>query len=79
MYVNKYMEKYNKKMEEEMYYFSRSLNEKDKRRYAAIEARKLGHGGISYISKILQLSTKTISAGIAEIEKDVKGLNAKNE
>jgi len=30
--------------------FYNSLSEKDKRRYAAIEAKKLGHGGIKYIS-----------------------------
>ena len=30
--------------------FYRSLNERDRRHYAAIEAIKLGHGGIGYIS-----------------------------
>ncbi len=29
-----------------------SLSEKDRRRYAAIEALKLGWGGISYISEL---------------------------
>ena len=30
-----------------------SLSEKDKRRYAAVEAQKLGRAGITYISKLL--------------------------
>jgi hypothetical protein len=29
--------------------FSQTLNEKDRRRYAAIEALKIGHGGITGI------------------------------
>jgi hypothetical protein len=30
-----------------------SLSEKDQRKYAAIEAVKLGHGGIIYIARVL--------------------------
>jgi hypothetical protein len=30
-----------------------SLKESDRRRYAAIEAAKLGHGGIEYIARVL--------------------------
>ncbi len=48
--------------------FYRSLNERDRRRYAAIEAVKLGHGGIEFISNILKCSSKTISRGIHELE-----------
>jgi len=48
--------------------FYNSLSEKDKRRYAAIEAIKLGHGGIAYISQVLGCNRKTISQGIADIE-----------
>ncbi len=43
-----------------------SLSEKDKRRYAAIEAMKLPHGGISYISRLFGCSRITIYAGIRE-------------
>ena len=32
-----------------------SLGEKDRRRYAAVEASKLGHGGIEYIARLLGL------------------------
>jgi hypothetical protein len=48
--------------------FFRTLSEKDQRRYAAIEAQRLGHGGISYVANILGCSTKTISRGIDELD-----------
>ncbi|WP_252180405.1 hypothetical protein [Endozoicomonas sp. 4G] len=52
--------------------FYRSLNEKDRRHYAAIEALKLGHGGIGYISQVLSCNQKTIGRGIAELESDLE-------
>ncbi len=45
-----------------------SLKEGDRRRYAAIEAAKLGHGGIESIAGILGCDPKTIRAGLAELE-----------
>jgi hypothetical protein len=45
-----------------------SLRENDRRRYAAIEALKLGHGGIEYIARVLGCDPKTIRAGLAELE-----------
>jgi hypothetical protein len=45
-----------------------SLKEDDRRRYAAIEAAKLGHGGIEYIAGVLECDPKTIRAGRAELE-----------
>lgn len=62
------MNDYKEEMIEKMYYFSLSLNERDRRRYAAIESLKLGHGGIKYISEILEIDPKTISAGIKELQ-----------
>ena len=47
-----------------------SLNERDKRRYAAVEAVKLGHGGLTYISQLLNCDPKTVQAGLLEIEDD---------
>ncbi|MCO5381631.1 MAG: ISAzo13 family transposase [Methanosarcina barkeri] len=47
--------------------FYDSLNEKDRRRYAAIEAIKLGHGGQIYISSVLGCHFQTVMAGINEI------------
>jgi hypothetical protein len=40
-----------------------SLSEKDRRRYAAVEAGKLGHGGLAYIARLLHVDPKTIRQG----------------
>jgi hypothetical protein len=40
--------------------FHDSLSERDRRRYAAIEAAKLGHGGIEYVATLLGCDPKTI-------------------
>jgi hypothetical protein len=45
-----------------------SLKESDRRRYAAIEAAKLGHGGIEYIADVLGCDPKTIRLGLGELE-----------
>ena len=45
-----------------------TLSEKDQRRYAAVEAKRLGHGGITYVAELLGCSTKTISRGIDELD-----------
>lgn len=45
-----------------------SLNERDRRRYAAIEADKLGHGGQAYISQLLGCDHKTLQRGLAELD-----------
>jgi len=59
--------KYSEESEKQMKAFYDSLNEKDRRRYAAIEAMKLGHGGQNYISNVLGCHFQTVMAGIAEI------------
>ena len=58
-------------IEENMLYMYESLNENDRRHYAAIEAQKLGHGGITYISQLFKISEKTIQSGLDEFEKKV--------
>lgn len=45
-----------------------SLKESDRRRYAAIEATKLGHGGVEYIATLLGCDPKTVRQGLAELE-----------
>ena len=45
-----------------------SLRESDRRRYAAIEAAKLGHGGVEYIATVLGCDPKTIRLGLTELE-----------
>lgn len=44
------------------------LSEKDRRRYAAIEAIKLGHGGVEYIARLLACDPKTIRQGLKELD-----------
>ena len=43
------------------------MKEDDRRRYAAVEALKIGYGGRAYIARLLGCSTMTIDAGISEI------------
>ena len=58
---------YTKEVEQLMKDFFNSLSEKDKRRYAAVEAPKLGRAGIIYISKLLGCSRSTIHVGLKEL------------
>ena len=58
---------YPKEHEDEMRNLYNSLTEKDRRRYAAVEANKLGHGGISYVCRVLQCDEGTVKHGIREI------------
>lgn len=53
--------------EEQMRTFYRSLNEKDRRRYAAVEAEKLGFGGIRRVCQILGCDPKTVRRGKDEL------------
>lgn len=60
---------YSEETEAQMLSFYNSLSEKDRRRYAAIEAIKLGYGGNSYIGRILQCDAKTITRGRHDLTK----------
>lgn len=60
--------RYGHEIERDMRTFYASLSEKDRRRYAAIEAAKLGHGGIEYVSKLLDCDAKTIRHGQRDLE-----------
>jgi hypothetical protein len=62
------MEAYSPDVAGKMRRFFGRLSEKDRRRYAAIEAAKLGHGGIEYIARVLQCDPKTIRDGLKELE-----------
>jgi hypothetical protein len=61
---------YDKKAEECMINFYDSLSEKDRRRYAALEVKKLIYGGQRYISKLLGCDVKTIQKGLADLESE---------
>src|SRR5438270_1868310 len=45
-----------------------SLRENDRRRYAAVEAAKLGHGGTEYLSAVLGCDPKTIRQGQRDLQ-----------
>ena len=62
------MEAYSANVEAMMKRLSSWLSEKDRRRYAAVEAAKLGHGGIEYISGLLSCDPKTIRQGLQDLE-----------
>jgi transposase len=61
------MQAYSPEIEQVMRKYYASLTEKDRRRYAAIEALKLGPSGQSYIARVLGCSEKTIGRGMADL------------
>ena len=62
------MQAYAPDIERMMQRLFQSLGEAARRRYAAIEAAKLGHGGIEYIARVLGCDPKTIRQGQAELQ-----------
>ncbi len=48
--------------------FYNTLSEKDRRRYAAIEAIKKGHGGAVYMANLSGCDRKTVARGIRELK-----------
>ena len=65
----KQLKPYNPEDEDQMRNFYNSLNEKSRRHYAALEANKLGFGGISYVCRLLRCSEHTVKRGIQEMSK----------
>lgn len=63
----KTMQPYPSTIEAQMRAFYQSLSEKDRRRYAAIEAQKLGRGGRRYIAGVLGCDRHTIAQGVQEL------------
>jgi hypothetical protein len=59
---------YEKNIEIKMQRLFAMLSEKDRRRYAGIEAAKLGHGGIDYVSGLFDMDPKTVRRGLTELE-----------
>ena len=62
------MDRYTPAVEGMMLRMYNSLNERDRRRYAAVEAVKLGHGGIEYVAQVVKCDPKTIHPGISELQ-----------
>ena len=44
-----------------------SLNERQRRLYAANEALKLGHGGVTYVTQLFGCHRKTIQRGMIDL------------
>src|SRR6266702_4687190 len=59
---------YSPEIERLLYQYYQSLSEKDRRRFAALEAIKLGHGGIRYIAKVLACDPQTVKDGMRELQ-----------
>jgi hypothetical protein len=60
--------RYEPRVEDRMRALERTFSEKDRRHFAALEAVRLGHGGIEYIAQVLGCSTRTIERGIEELD-----------
>jgi hypothetical protein len=63
-----FQERYEPHIEQRMRGFWETLSEKDRRRFAALEAARLGHGGSEYIAEVLGCSTRTIERGAKELD-----------
>lgn len=61
------MKTYRPKAEEAMRGLFESLSERERRHYAAVEATKLGRGGIRYLAQVLGCDEKTIRRGKQEL------------
>ncbi|MDZ4871732.1 MAG: hypothetical protein CLLPBCKN_007071 [Chroococcidiopsis cubana SAG 39.79] len=62
------MQPYPALIEAQMKRYYQSLSEKDRRRYAAIEAVKLGYGGQAYIRRLFGCHHETLALGLVELE-----------
>ena len=62
------MDVYEAEVEGKMKRFCSWRSEKDRRRYAAVEAAQLGHGGIESIAQVLTCDPQTIRQGLRELE-----------
>jgi len=59
---------YTKDIELKMKRLFATLSEKDRRRYAAIEAAKLSPGGVDYVCRLFGMDVKTVRRGLTELE-----------
>ena len=58
---------YDPTLEQQMKFVYDQLSEKDRRLYAAVEARKLARGGQSYLAQVLGCARQTLRRGLAEL------------
>lgn len=62
------MKSYAPDIEIQMQRYYQSLSDKDRRRYAAIEAVKLGYGGLAYIRRLFGCHYETLQLGLKELQ-----------
>jgi hypothetical protein len=62
------IERYPERVENRMKTLYARLSEKDRRRYAAVEADKLGRGGVEYIVRLFGIDPKTVRQGLADLD-----------
>jgi hypothetical protein len=62
------MDGYSAEIEQKMPRFFGWLSEQDRRRYAAVEAAKRGHGGVAYSARVLGCDPQTIRQGLHDLE-----------
>ena len=55
-------------IERAMQHVFHSFAERERRLYAAVEAAKLGHGGIGYIARLFGCDRKTVGRGLQELQ-----------
>jgi hypothetical protein len=58
---------YSPEIERLLCQYYQSLSEKDRRRFAALEAIKLGHGGTRYIATVLGCDPQTVKDGMRDL------------
>jgi hypothetical protein len=59
---------YGPAIEQQLRQYYQSLSEKDRRRFAAIQAITLGHGGIQDIAQVLGCDPQTVQEGMRELK-----------
>lgn len=57
----------------QMNLFLSRLDEQQRRWYVALEAKRIGHGGISLLSRISGMGEKTIQRGMQELAAELAG------
>ena len=58
-------------LHQQMNLFMSRLNEQQRRWYAALEAKKAGHGGATLLAKVTGLSVETIRRGRTELDNEL--------
>src|SRR5713226_9200697 len=59
---------YGPAIEQQLRQYYQSLSEKDRRRFAAVQAITLGHGGIQSIAQVLGCDPQTVQEGMRELK-----------